>query len=56
MATTKNNQSAMTTARLSLELRDRLDAYCKANHVARTEVIRCALERYLSGEGGAGDD
>ena len=53
---TKNSQSAMTAARLPLELRDSLDAYCKAHKVGRTEVIQRALELYLSGEGGAGED
>ena len=53
---TKNSQSAMTAARLPLELRDKLDAYCAANNVRRTEVIARALELYLDGEGGARED
>lgn len=53
---TKNTKSAMTAARLPHELRDKLDAYCAATGMQRTEVIALALERYLNGEGGAGEE
>lgn len=53
----RNSSSHFTGVRLPLELRDRLDAFCKANNTTRTDVLIMALRQYLErgGEGGAGE-